>query len=672
MKKHIVFSILFVWLTTHSNAQLIYSLDDDKSYVTTTEAKLASAVTDSAKGYLSFKLYVLCKLINDTAKSKLYYDKAVALSQSHPFLNAISYYYKAHTLYTSGNIPAIETNLMKGDSLLSAFTHKDAYEVRAHIWHAYSTFQQMKADEEAAMDGFLNKALPYAEKSGNLFLAGNIKKSIATVFMNAQQPELAIPYLVNAGANISSSPEDNPTRLETLTETYIYTAESFVRLLKFDSAKNFLDKAKAILSHSPKSNLNLPYYYAEGIYFDGIKDYQNAIRSFDKGILLGKGYDTKMGYSLNRLKNGKLKSLYQNKNYEEAISVTNELLKDPLAFEHDRQDLYKYLYKSYAATGRMRETFLWSEKYIELKDSLHKKEVAVGIAEIEKKYAAAEKEKKIIQLQLEKETAVLNKKNNRLLIMFLTIASHLLLILTILGFRLSRNAKKLSAQKEISHQQQLNEIKNQQQLELAQALLRGEEKERKRLAGDLHDGLGGMLAGVKINLSRILNDNSQVVLNNDLPRVINQLDNSVNELRRIAKNMMPETLMNSGLEVALKDMCESLLSDKTKIDFQALHIQNDIPQEIQVTIYRIVQELLTNAIRHANPQNVLVQCSQNHNRFYITIEDDGRGFDKNDTVGNGIGLTNVRNRVNFLEGQFEIHSSISDGTTINIEFNVSK
>ncbi len=672
MIKHFVFSVFFILAAACCNAQLIYSLDDDKSYVANTEAKLASSVTDSAKGYLSFKLYVLCKLINDTSKSKFYYDKAVALSQSHPFLNAISYYYKAHTLYTSGNIPAIEANLMKGDSLLSAFTHKDAYEFRAHVWHAYSTFKQIMADEKSAMDGFLNKALPYAEKSGNLFLVGNIKKSIATVFMNAQQPELATVYLLDAGTNISASPEDNPTRLETLSETYIYTAENFVRLLKYDSAKIYLDKVKIILINSPKSNLNLPYFYAEGIYFDGISDYKNAIISFDKGILLGKDYGSKVGYTLNRLKNGKLKSLYQSKNYTEAISVTTELLKDPLAFEHDRQDLYKYLYKSYAALGNRKDAFMWSEKYIELKDSLHKKEVAVGIADVEKKYTAAEKEKKIIQLQLEKETAILNKKNSRLIIISLSIATLLLLSLSILGFRLSRNAKKLSAQKEITYLQQLNEVESQQQLELTQALLQGEEKERKRLAGDLHDGLGGMLAGVKINLSRMLKYNSQEIFSNDLPRVIKQLDNSVNELRRIAKNMMPETLMNSGLEVALKDMCESLLSDKTKIDFQALRIQSDIPQETQVTIYRIVQELLANAIRHANPKNILVQCSQNKNRFFITVEDDGKGFDKNDTANNGIGLVNVKNRVNFLEGHFEIHSNIGDGTTINIEFNVTK
>ena len=67
--------------------------------------------------------------------------------------------------------------------------------------------------------------------------------------------------------------------------------------------------------------------------------------------------------------------------------------------------------------------------------------------------------------------------------------------------------------------------------------------------------------------------------------------------------------------------------DKTKIDFQALRIQSNIPQETQVTIYRIVQELLANAIRHANPKNILLQCSQNKNRFFITVEDDGKGFD---------------------------------------------
>ena len=113
----------------------------------------------------------------------------------------------------------------------------------------------------------------------------------------------------------------------------------------------------------------------------------------------------------------------------------------------------------------------------------------------------------------------------------------------------------------------------------------------------------------------------------DLNKVIDQLDNSVNELRRIARNMMPESLVSLGLEAALTDVCASFTSDTTHVNFQAFAISPAIAKDTQLTIYRIVQELLTNAIRHAHASQIVVQCSQNGTAFFITVEDNGMGFD---------------------------------------------
>jgi signal transduction histidine kinase len=162
------------------------------------------------------------------------------------------------------------------------------------------------------------------------------------------------------------------------------------------------------------------------------------------------------------------------------------------------------------------------------------------------------------------------------------------------------------------------------------------------------------------------------VFTKDLPLIINQLDRSVNELRRIARNMMPESLLNSGLETALKEICESFASPALTVDFQAYNVEKDIAQDMQVTIFRIVQELLANAVRHATASSILVQCSQNENTFYITVEDNGKGFNTSQiNVTKGIGLTNVKNRVDYLKGTLDIESAPGTGTTINIEFHVS-
>ncbi len=129
--------------------------------------------------------------------------------------------------------------------------------------------------------------------------------------------------------------------------------------------------------------------------------------------------------------------------------------------------------------------------------------------------------------------------NNRLLTWFLASASLLLLIAAVLAWLYYRNSKKLSQQKDLNHQQQLKEMNQQQQIQFSQALLQGEERERRRVAGDLHDGLGGMLAGVKLNLTELRSATPKTE-EGDFHKVIGQLDHSISELRRIARNMMPE------------------------------------------------------------------------------------------------------------------------------------
>jgi len=188
----------------------------------------------------------------------------------------------------------------------------------------------------------------------------------------------------------------------------------------------------------------------------------------------------------------------------------------------------------------------------------------------------------------------------------------------------------------------------------------------------LHDGLGGMLAGVKINLSGWAQNQGDQINHAELDRIVGQLDNSVKELRHIARNMMPETLLKFGLETALKDLCESVMTNDVKVNFQALSVKEKISTKTQLTIYRIVQELLSNAIRHANARNIIVQCSQNNKSFYITIEDDGSGFDPAvEGKTKSMGLLNIRNRIELLKGKMNIESIIDEGTVVNIELNSS-
>ena len=199
-------------------------------------------------------------------------------------------------------------------------------------------------------------------------------------------------------------------------------------------------------------------------------------------------------------------------------------------------------------------------------------------------------------------------------------------------------------------------------------MLKGQEEERSRMAKDLHDSLGGMLSGVKLSLGAM---KGNIVLSEENTRlfsnVLDQLDHSINEMRRVAHNMMPEALMKLGLQQAVQDYCDGL-NESNKIVFrtQFYGLENRLDAATEILVYRIVQELLNNVVKHASATEALVQVMRHDQNLNITIEDNGIGFVPNEAK-TGVGLSNVRSRVDYLKGYFDIQSTAGSGTSIHIE-----
>jgi two-component system, NarL family, sensor kinase len=246
--------------------------------------------------------------------------------------------------------------------------------------------------------------------------------------------------------------------------------------------------------------------------------------------------------------------------------------------------------------------------------------------------------------------------------------STILFLLFINQKRKSRIAK----QQELLYQQQIRDLEQQKQLDAARAMVEGQEQERERLARDLHDGLGGLIAGTKMFLSNLATKSTDPVQQEQLNSSIDRIDHTLQELRQISRNMMPQSLLRYGLKTALKDLCESLELSGAKITFQENGLKNDMASATQITIYRVIQELLTNALKHARAKQVLVQVLQHESAVHITIEDDGQGFEQQqETKVIGMGLLNVKNRVAFLKGKLDISSKPMIGTTVTIELMVA-
>nr|WP_238934686.1 sensor histidine kinase [Aurantibacter crassamenti] len=197
--------------------------------------------------------------------------------------------------------------------------------------------------------------------------------------------------------------------------------------------------------------------------------------------------------------------------------------------------------------------------------------------------------------------------------------------------------------------------------------MEGAEQERKRLAADLHDGLGGRLSGISIKLSKLSEIAKTTKKLPELDDILENINDSLQELRGVAQNLMPETLLKYGLKAALEDYCSTLKDKDTNIILQFYNTEEIKEQNTKLTIYRIIQELINNALKHAQATEILVQFIHDKDKIDITVEDDGIGFKQNKlNKTGGMGLTNLKNRVHFLNGKMDIHSSTNEGTSVNV------
>ncbi|WJS95370.1 histidine kinase [Flavobacterium johnsoniae] len=655
--------LFFLFFSVISNSQVILSLDDDTAYIDSIVKITKNTKSDSVKSLNSFRLSKLFLMAQNAKSSKEYLEQANRLKVKFPFLKDASIFYNASGFLAKGDMEGFEKALLDANSKLKRYRNKEAYKLRAVILQNYGIMQQRKNNENAYMKLLVNEAIPIAKKSGDYELISALNKAVAIIFMNNSEREKASEYLGQAQKYIENTSKKSPTLAESKMETYIINAENLVELKHFYDAKEILDKAYSTLEKYPESNLNDSYFYSEGIYFAKQNKHKEALVSFEKGIKSAENHQNAI--ALNRLKFAEYEVLFKLKNYDKAKSNLEYLI-EKTPFIVDKKNYYKELSKVYNATKEFPKAYFYSNKYNVINDSLNDAKLRSEIVELEAKYKKAESERKINLLQSENEKAVLQGNNNRLNSMLFAVLSFLLFLTVLFLWIYSNYQKKLSFQKELNHKQELSALENQQKLSISNALIEGEEIERKRIARELHDGLGSMLSGLKMHLNLADRENKEIN-----PNINGMLNDSIKELRNISQNLMPESLMKLGLEHALKDLCASHSTSETTIDFQYLIKKSTFPQHFKIMIYRIIQELLNNALKYAKASQILISCSQNKDVFYITVEDNGIGFNvKHAEKRDGMGLRNIKNRVAFLNGKLEIDSIPNKGTSTYIELKI--
>ncbi|MFZ5939929.1 MAG: tetratricopeptide repeat-containing sensor histidine kinase [Bacteroidota bacterium] len=592
--------------------------------------------------------------------AKYYYRRAGELSEKLHFTRGIIAYINNYTYvlniqgyYDSSlqlNLRAIELAGSIHDSLAYAkanFNTGTSYRLMRDYTSAvlyYETGkdlllgypdQQMKAQILDILQGFytemgnLTKAIEYGEEAVSIFrklknppmLASSLT-NLGVVYSNQGEHEKALA-LFSEAMEISSLNGD----LNMETVQYLNMVNEHFKLGNYALIRTYLEKALKLARQLESTESEaialkgLAYYYAHYNNFEASGKYA------DSALAVAQAFD----------------------------------------FPKVKAEIYLHLANlSYAAhDGVLGDHYSGLSK--EISDSLINETIIRNTIELETRFDTERQKAKIIHLTSENRLKELMLQRKRIINIVLVSGLILLLVIIYLVYRTLNQKQKLQEKK-------IRELEAEKMLAATEAVLKGEEQERSRLARDLHDGLGGLLSGIKFSFGTMKSNMIMTPENmQSFERAMDMLDSSIVEIRRVAHNMMPEALMKFGLDTALRDFCSDINnSGVLMIDYHSMGLETQVfDQTTNITIYRIIQELVNNILKHAGASRAIVQLINDGKRLIVTVEDNGKGMDMDQMEGGaGIGWNNIRNRVDFLKGELDITSVPDEGTSVQIIINL--
>lgn len=362
----------------------------------------------------------------------------------------------------------------------------------------------------------------------------------------------------------------------------------------------------------------------------------------------------------------KAKALFQQKKYTQTIALVNDNLQraketgSPI--RNEVIDAHKILSESYKAQGEYEKAYQHADLYLKLHDSVMKKDKLDMVNQLEIRYRLSEKDKELAKQKLAIEETK-NKVHKRNLL--LGCMSIVAIFLTVMFFLWRKN----SLHKQKLQQEKINSFDQQMEITRLNATINGEERERIRIAQELHDGIGGLLAISTINFEQVKND-LYLANEGNFSEGLKLLKEASVELRKTAHNIMPEILLQKGLVEAVKSFCERMAGNNSiNISFQTVGTVKKFNKEFELLLYRITQELLHNILKHSKASEALVQICFHEEGLDLTVEDNGIGMPaERRSSSSGMGLQSIQDRIKAINGHMEIRSDVGQGTGIYIEF----
>jgi signal transduction histidine kinase len=511
-----------------------------------------------------------------------------------------------------------------------------------------------RLDESVEALKYHYEALNLAEEINNLYNISIALNSIGNVYILQQNYREAISYFKKCLpiAEQANNYLGMAMNLNNIGEAYEYM--------------NILDSARYYYEKSLVQNQAINAKKGEAICYNSLgtvamkeEKHDDAIQLFMKSLDINLSLNDIVFVAENYLNLGR--AWLKKRQFNQAEEYLQQGLQMALEIgsKYVARDAYKGLMELHEQTKEFAKAFVKKKKYKLYADSIVNEANSKTVMQMEAIYETQKKEIKIAALENE----------NRLYIAWGATGGalcFLLLLFFVVRHRLAVNRTKVAQQQKELAEQRVVQFEQEKQLIATQAVLTGEVQERSRLARDLHDGLGGMLSGLKLNLE-LLKDKTPPVSDevNHYDKAMQILNDSMVEMRRVAHHLMPDALNRYGLKAALTDF----LNDIPSVEFAWFGSDDrlDDPKR-EVMIYRIIHELVNNALKHSGATKIGVNVMREPEYIAFTVFDNGCGFDPaTESKGKAMGLSNIRERVASCDGRIEVHSTPGEGTEINVE-----
>lgn len=545
----------------------------------------------------------------------------------------------------------------------------------------YANYYEKKGDFEEALQ-HITQGLHYVDESNNGHEL-NVFLHLVKGVVKRRQSDYEAAYQAILGADsIANAAKDDTLRYSTLTQLGIIsvTMKDLDRAMAYH--KNAIEMARRMNNprKMAKSCGNIGIIYREKNQFkEGIQYNQEALKyaneSGDSSSIayalaeLGTMYDRSgdyekatpllmqalhirerlneqnelaytyfyIGNNMRRKGLNAQSSEWIRKGYDQAVKINN--VKQII-------DAYHTLFLNFEEIKRYDSANFYLRKFVDIRDSLSGKEVKEKIEELNIRYETQKKDLKIKEAQL---------KNVYLM------AGLGILLLSLGLLYVAYHRRKLR------FKNQLQESMILEQNKATKAIIEAEENERQRIAADLHDGVGQTITAAKMNLEaltdklKFADSQDQQIYENALSLV----SNSAGEVRSISHQMMPNALLKNGLGQAVRNFLDSLHHPKLKVQLFTDGLQQAIDSNVEIFLYRIIQECVNNVLKHAQASELNISILVNASEVDVTIEDNGVGFDATKLSDKaGIGISNMQKRIQFLKGDIHWDSQVGKGTTV--------